>query len=371
MRAYIYWPFARIEDSELFRSIGDGDWEVVLHTLNRSGVPVSSTARSLTVVADLPDAHAHPGHPLAWLNDRRRIYQTRQRLRAEEVRNGKFDVVHAGFLNRFTDWSDPTWRKFAGPRLATVHDVHPHSQRLPFNFDDRLLKRAYSNFDRLIVLHDAVRRQLLDAFMVAEEKVVTIPHWVTSSEGGSARELGATPSVLMLGTLRTNKGVPQLLEAVGQLPDLHFVIAGRGDPGVESLVLEAAERFANLDAEIGWVSPQRKSELLHNADIMALPYSSFASQSGVLQDALGASLPVVATDVGALGETVRGVGAGVVTEAGSAGGLTAGLGLLAGDPEFWSSCRDNAASYAKENSPAKFASRLRDEYRNALGDTRA
>ena len=48
------------------------------------------------------------------------------------------------------------------------------------------------------------------------------------------------------------------------------------------------------------------------ARLVVLPYTFFASQSGVLHQALAHRRPVVATDVGALGECVRRWGIGTV-----------------------------------------------------------
>jgi glycosyltransferase involved in cell wall biosynthesis len=52
--------------------------------------------------------------------------------------------------------------------------------------------------------------------------------------------------------------------------------------------------------------------LFEQSSLVILPYTSFAAQSGILHDALAHKLPVVVTDVGALGESVRHWGIGQV-----------------------------------------------------------
>ena len=52
--------------------------------------------------------------------------------------------------------------------------------------------------------------------------------------------------------------------------------------------------------------------LFERSRLVILPYTYFASQSGVLHQALAFGRPVVATDVGALGECVRQWGIGPV-----------------------------------------------------------
>jgi glycosyltransferase involved in cell wall biosynthesis len=114
--------------------------------------------------------------------------------------------------------------------------------------------------------------------------------------------------VLFFGTLRRNKGIDVLLDAIRQLralPDVRFRIAGRGAPEVEKSLLSAARLDRRIEAELGVISDERKYELFRSATLVVLPYTSFTSQSGVLGDAYAHRVPVVATDVGALGATVQ------------------------------------------------------------------
>ncbi len=113
--------------------------------------------------------------------------------------------------------------------------------------------------------------------------------------------------MLCFGTLRRNKGIPELLAAIERIgPDagIRFRIAGRGDADLEAAVAAAAARLPQLDAEIEWITPERKVELFRAADLAVLPYTAFSSQSGVLHDAFGSHLPAVVTDVGALPASV-------------------------------------------------------------------
>ena len=83
-----------------------------------------------------------------------------------------------------------------------------------------------------------------------------------------------------------------------------MIIAGAGDADVEAQVAKLAIGDPRVVAEIGYAPLARKRELFRAADAVVLPYTSFASQSGVLHDAYGHGLPVVVSDVGALGPTV-------------------------------------------------------------------
>ena len=101
-----------------------------------------------------------------------------------------------------------------------------------------------------------------------------------------------------------------------------------------SLARHAAEHDPRVQAEIGLVSLERKRELFAQASIVVLPYTSFASQSGVLHDAYGHGRPVVVTDVGALGRSVREDGTGLVAPPGEAAELAVCI-TQALEPSNW------------------------------------
>ena len=65
-----------------------------------------------------------------------------------------------------------------------------------------------------------------------------------------------------------------------------------------------------------FVSEQEVADLFGRSSLVVLPYTSFAAQSGVLHQALTYALPVVVSDVGALGESVRRWGVGEVVPPG-------------------------------------------------------
>ena len=57
--------------------------------------------------------------------------------------------------------------------------------------------------------------------------------------------------------------------------------------------------------ELGRVSSERKRELFSGAACVVLPYTSSHSHSGVLADSYTYRVPLVVSDVGAIGPTVR------------------------------------------------------------------
>ena len=191
--------------------------------------------------------------------------------------------------------------------------------------ETRLLRRLYRD-DRaghLIVFHDSLKQELISDFGVESERVSVLPHPL---DGRDLRDRNLRkpdrPYALMFGTLRANKGIPVLLDAIrslGDAADFDVVVAGgEGDPELHARLVEASHRLPHLRVEIGRVSEDRKRELFSSASLIVLPYTRFHSQSGVLADAYAYRRPLLVTDVGALGKTVRGDGTGWVIAPGDA-----------------------------------------------------
>ena len=242
-----------------------------------------------------------------------------------------FDLVHLHYLNRFTDavTALPT------PVVLSVHDVLPHRSRLG-RAERLVLRRTYHRADGLVVHHDSLREQLIDQFDVDPARVHVVQHQVFGAPAVGGPPQDAPPMVLFFGALRANKGLPVFLEAAARLAhrDVDFVVAGRGDAEVEALARCAAATNPRLRAEVGFVTLKRKRELFAQASVVALPYTSFASQSGVLHDAYGHGRPVVVTDVGALGRSVREDGTGLVAVPGDADDLAEKVSEAL-DPASW------------------------------------
>ena len=97
------------------------------------------------------------------------------------------------------------------------------------------------------------------------------------------------------------------------MPDVRLVVAG--DP------IEPAEPFQQLARELGvadriewrlrFLGEDEIADVMEEAAVVVLPYRQIES-SGVLATALGYGRPVVVTEVGSLGDTVRELGAGAV-----------------------------------------------------------
>ncbi len=369
MRIYWYWPFAREEDVALALATPGGDDSLVVDALDRPGAPRIETDRVI-VRARLPEVDGTREGSVRWAGSRARTYRSRSVMRREAIATGDFDVCHVAFLNQYTDIFDLRRLARDVALVTTVHDVLPHRSRLPVAIQHRVLDRLYRVCGTIIVHHDDVKTELLERFAIPNERVHVVPHWVSPfRDPDDRRVLSGDHTVLFFGTFRANKGIEVLLAAIEQLgpkSGIRFHMAGRGDAHMERKVLEAAERNPSLTAEVGWITPERKSELLQSADLSVLPYTSFSSQSGVLHDAFGSHLPVIVSDVGALRSSVERTGAGWVVRPNSAADLKAAITNAFADQQGWQSASDGAREVAIDQSPERVGTALRAVYASVV-----
>lgn len=369
MQIYWYWPFAREEDIALARATpGDGD-TLTVHALDRPGAPRESTEH-VTIRAELPDVASRDNGTVRWATSRASTYVARARMRSSAIRAGQFDICHVAFLNQYTDIVALRRLGRAVPLVTTVHDVLPHRSRLPKPAQLRVLDALYRSCGTIVVHHEDVGTELRERFAVAAGRIHVVPHWVSPfRRPDDRRTLSSRPTVLCFGTLRANKGILELLHAIEQIgpsAGVRFRIAGRGDPDLEAAVTRAAARLPHLDAEIDWITPERKTQLLREADLMVLPYTAFSSQSGVLHDAFGSHLPAVVTDVGALRSSVENSGAGWVVAPGSVGALANALTRAFADAAEWQRATDAARAIAIDQAPERIGAAFRAVYANAV-----
>lgn len=219
---------------------------------------------------------------------------------ARRIQKFQPDIIHA---QEAGDWAIAVTRLlcFRKPFVYTVHDPKPHSgsdqqvaerNRLP-----RLLLRHYA--DAIIVHGDSIIRDLEEVEPAAIGKIRSVFHGILGESLPPPSEPGS--GIIFFGRIEAYKGLDILLDAMDLLrnrdPGLRLHIAGRG-PGL----IASRERIAampNVSLDEAFVPADAVPELLRTARALVLPYLN-ATQSGVVANAFGAAVPVIASRVGAL-----------------------------------------------------------------------
>jgi glycosyltransferase involved in cell wall biosynthesis len=234
-----------------------------------------------------------------------------------------------------------TLRRLGVRSLLTVHNVRPHDipRWQPAWVKDMIDRMVFRHFDALLVHSEGLQRNLKQFIGAQAPPIYVVAHGVgeTLRPGrlASLDERMACRQLLFIGAPRPNKGLPLLLEALRFLPEFSLTVGGLhgGDAGycnhIEKLIASAQQDGCRIQVRRGFVPDEELDKLLRTHSVVMLPYrSDFNAQSGVLSQAIAYRIPVVATDVGAVGETVRRFGLGCVAPPGTSEGLAQGVRRL-------------------------------------------
>jgi glycosyltransferase involved in cell wall biosynthesis len=214
-----------------------------------------------------------------------------------------------GTLAALTGWRRPT------RVLYLCHNIIPHERHIG---DTLLTQWAFAFGDRFLVQSSEVRHDLLQLRPRARVALAYLPVYDLFGRGVNKRaarkRLGIRQSKVLLffGYIRPYKGLRILLDA------LHLLQENRGMRNLLLLVVgefyedqkpyhEQVERLG-LSECVRFVPryvPQNDVGVYFGAaDVAVLPYIS-ATQSAIVQVAYNFDKPVIATDVGGLGEIVQ------------------------------------------------------------------
>jgi glycosyltransferase involved in cell wall biosynthesis len=229
------------------------------------------------------------------------------------------DVVHLQWLA--APEVDDRLLRARAPLVFTAHDILP--RRTAAKRD--LWRRLFARFARIVVHSECARGQL--AHLVDPERLRVIPHPVFPSDP-ERRDDGRT--LLSLGIIREYKGLGDAIEATKRIDGARLLVAGDPLESVEGYRADAGDR---AEWRLGYLPDDEIDRALGDSTVALFPYRPEIDQSGALLRALGAGVPVVAYDVGGLGEPVRRFGAGRVVPAGDVDALTEAVRGLLDDPQ--------------------------------------
>ncbi len=197
------------------------------------------------------------------------------------------------------------------PTVSTMHDMHPSAKDLK-QAVTRWLERKVAVSSKAVVVHTMIQKSVIEEYGT---RVECIHHGVISV----SRKPSKGKTILFLGLLSPTKGVEYLIEAMKYLPDFRLKVAGEPTDSkyaekLKSIVLE--NNLSNVELSLSWVSEKDRDSLYKECNIFALPYTLTSRYivSGALHDAIAYRMPVVATDIGGMGEMVKKFKCGVAVK---------------------------------------------------------
>lgn len=252
-----------------------------------------------------------------------------------EARRFRPDVVHA-------HWIVPAGivalvlRVLTGtPYVVTAHGADAYTLRtgVALRVKRAVLRRAAATMP----VSTAIGAELAALGPVTEAVPMGVDVEQVRAEVGPRRpEPGR---VLFVGRLVEKKGVNVLLDAAARVPAARVVVAGDGPIGAD---LRAQAQALGIADRVDFLGQCTRAEVMaqfQRAAVVALPSQVGAGgdQDGVpvvLAEAVAAGVPVIASDLGGLGEHVVDGESGLLVTPGSVAELTEALARLVDKPDY-------------------------------------
>jgi hypothetical protein len=211
----------------------------------------------------------------------------------------------------------------------------------------RMERDCYERADRLLACGDAIVREIETGFEIEVDRsrVTYIPHGLpdragAGEEGGPAASHDAV-EVLFVGRLEPRKGIDVLLgataEVLSEYPEIVITIAGDDtQPGPDGRTYRAAfesEYAGDRIRFLGSVDDAFLDRLYARCDLVVVP-SRFESFGLILVEAMMFGKPVIASDIGGMGEIVDHGETGLLVPADDPSALADAILRLARSPEI-------------------------------------
>jgi len=228
----------------------------------------------------------------------------------------------------------PYWMSFLAPAfgiisrginrrtkiIGLIHNAIPHEKKF---FDVTFARFFFKKCHGFIVLSENVKEDLMK--LVPKAKVLVSPHPIYDQykskidKQTASAELGINPdkkNLLFFGLIREYKGLDILIEAMSFLDNTYqLIIAGESYENFQKYqaLINKSPLKSNIKVLEQYIPDDMVTTLFSAADVLVLPYRS-ATQSGVVAVAYQLETPMIATDVGALGKTIKEAHTGIIVD---------------------------------------------------------
>lgn len=212
------------------------------------------------------------------------------------------------------------------PHVVTAHSLEPlrpwKREQLGggYAISSFIEKSSYEQAKAVIAVSNGMRNDILNAYPDLDPKKVEVVYngidskkWQPISDPDSVRSLGVDPdkrSVIFVGRITRQKGLPYFLKAASELPDDVQLVLCAGAPDTPEIKAEVEHLVSELSKErsgVVWIPehlPQPKlAALLTAADVFVCP--SIYEPLGIVNlEAMACGAAVVATATGGIPEVV-------------------------------------------------------------------
>lgn len=215
---------------------------------------------------------------------------------------------------------------FGIPHVITAHSLEPlrpwKKEQLGGGYavSSSIEKSAYESADAVIAVSEGMRQDIYRAYPDLEKSRVHVIHngidistWQPREDASVLSRFNINPdarSVVFVGRITRQKGLPYLLEAVSDLPDDVQIILCAGAADTPEILAEVTQKVEQLQADrsgVIWISehlsPTDLSVILSHATTFVCP--SIYEPLGIVNlEAMACGIPVVGTATGGIPEVI-------------------------------------------------------------------
>lgn len=252
-------------------------------------------------------------------------------------------------------------KRLRKPVILTQHEVTPEVRKIKIR---TIYERIVYGKADSIIAHTGYTKNYLLSLGIPERKIVLIPHGIQISrkitKRNARRKLNLDTEasiILIFGYLSPHKGIEYAIKAMPficrKIKQAQLVIAGGLHP--LSRDWDYLKRLKAMPEElgikdkvtfVGYVEDELVPYLLRSADVLLLPYTR-ATESGILHLAMGAELPVVASNVKGL-ELINETGIGLQFAPCDSESIANAVGKLLKNRKLYQRCKNACRALAEE-----------------------
>lgn len=262
------------------------------------------------------------------------------------------------------------------PYVATIHlDVSSSGSfgfLLPV-YKKYFLSRVIRNACTVTVLTKDYKRLVSDKYLIPQARIVIVPNGTRFTAATNRKKtLHAPVRLLFVGRLSVQKNIPLLISAIDicinryTMP-VRLTIAGSGEKEDDIRKMIRELRLEKHISLVGEVSAGEAQQLYRSCDIFILP-SKEESFGTVIIEAMASGIPVIATNIVAVRNTIRNNQNGLLVNQ-SPDDVAAAIRLLTKNAVLRKRLITNGLRTVKKYNWEKIVGQFEDIYRKALRKT--
>lgn len=276
---------------------------------------------------------------------------------SKEIKTKQYDIVHiasSASLSLFKDYLCVKMLK----KMNIASIIHFHFGRIPEviaknGWEWRMVKKVAKNATKIIVIDQSSYEALLHQGIT---NVIYLPNPLSSVTESLANKYATLSrqdnTALFVGHIIKTKGVYELIEACGNLPNVRLRILGMGHDSVVQELKTLAHKYKEEDwiTFTGNLPAEDVIREMCQCTIFALPTYTEGFPNVILES-MACACPIVTTGVGAIPEMLdikNGANYGICVSPQNVEELRKAISYMLDNPLYAKSCGDNAQKRVKE-----------------------